>query len=265
MSETGPTTTTTIKPNYPQGEMAEKVKAATGATGASSGAVGDQPPPATSEEIRSPGAPSGVTESGRPPKKNADGTYSFYIPNDDANFILTTMTTSKRDYVLKTLFERGQYGGAQRGNGIAAQDVGAMSDLLYYANGLGVPWDQALVRYMKEFPVKTTLVPGSGRRAPIQVSNTDDIKKVFKATAQNLLGRAVDDKIADSFVSMVQAQQRAQQEQYQTQSGGVVQETANVATLAEQQIQSKFEVEQRVQSAANAAGIIDRLVKGLAR
>lgn len=265
MSETGPTTTTTSKPNYPQGATAEKVKAATGATGASSSAVGDQPPPVTAEEIRSPGAPGGITKSKRPPKQNDDGTYSFYLPNDDANFLLTNMTPKQRENTLKILFERGQYAGAQRGNGFNTQDIGAMADLLYYANALGIPWDQAIVQYQKDFPVKTTLVPGSGRRAPIQVSNTDDIKKVFKQAAQNLLGRAVDDKIADAFVGMVQAQQRAQQEQYQAQSGGVVQETANVATLAEQQIQSKFEVEQRVQSAANAAGIIDRLVKGLAR
>ena len=79
------------------------------------------------------------------------------------------------------------------------------------------------------------------------------------------MGRAVDEKIADSFVSMIQAQERARQEQYQTQSGGIVEQTPDVGTLATKQIEEKFALEQRVQSAANAAGIIDNLVKGLAR
>lgn len=264
MSETGPSTTTTALPNYPQGDMAEKVKQATGAGGTQQKA-GDQPPQTISSGIVSPGAPGGVTESKQPPKQNADGTRSFYIPNDDANFILSTMVPAQRENLLKKLYERGQYGGAQRGNGLQSQDVGAMADLLYYANALGIPWEQALVRYERDFPVKTNLVPGTGRRAPIQVSDSADIKKVFKATAQNLLGRAVDDKIADSFVSMIQAQQRAQQEQYQTQSGGVVEQTPDVAVMAQKQIESQFAVEQRVQNAANAASIIDNLVKGLAR
>lgn len=264
MSETGPSTTTTVLPNYPQGDMAEKVKQATGAGGTKQ-KVGDQPPQTGSSDIVSPGAPGGVTKSGQPPKLNADGTRSFYVPNDDANFLLTNMTTATRENVLKKLYERGQYGGAQRGNGLNTQDIGAMADLLYYANGLGIPWDQALVQYQRDFPVKTNLVPGSGRRAPIQVSNSDDIKKVFRNAAQQLLGRAVDDKLADSFVNMVQAEERARQQQYQTQSGGVVEQAPDVATMAQQQIESKFAVEQRVQNAANAASIIDNLVKGLAR
>jgi hypothetical protein len=253
MSDTGTTTTT-----VPMGPIDEKIQKSKQKTAESQQGGGDK---VDEVKIYSPGAPGGATASKRPPK--SDGT--FYT-SDDAYFILANMKPVERDNLLQKLYVRGQYGGSQRGNGIQAQDQAALADVLIgFANPLGIPWDQAIVKYEKQFPVKTGLVPGSGRRAPIQVSNTDDIKKVFKATAQNLLGRAVDDKIADSFVSMVQAQQRAQQEQYQTQSGGVVQETANVATLAEQQIQSKFEVEQRVQSAANAAGIIDRLVKGLAR
>lgn len=269
MSETGPSTTTTVLPNYPQGDMAEKVKQTTGAGGTKQQA-GDEPPQTISSEIVSPGAPGGVTESGRPPKKVIDPAtgevrYEFYIPNDDANFILSTMTPAKRDYVLKTLYERGQYGGQQRGNGLNSQDIAAFADLLYWANPKGVPWDQALVQYQRDFPVKTNLVPGSGRRAPIQVSNSDDIKKVFRNAAQQLLGRAVDDKLADSFVNMVQAEERARQQQYQTQSGGVVEQAPDVATMAQQQIESKFAVEQRVQNAANAASIIDNLVKGLAR
>lgn len=259
MSQPTPTTTTIPQPGSID-EKIQKSKQKTAQGGSAGGEV-----PSSQTDIVSPGAPGGVTVSKVPPKVNADGTRSFYMPNDDANFILSTMNPKQRDDALKILYERGQYGGAQRGNGLNNQDVAAFADLLYFSNALGKPWDQSLVEYKKTFPVKSTIVPGSGRRAPIQVSNTDDIKKVFKNAAQQLLGRAVDEKIADSFVSMIQAQERARQEQYQMQSGGVVQQSPDVGTLATKQIEEKFALEQRVQSAANAAGIIDNLVKGLAR
>ena len=260
MSDTS-TTTTTPGPNYPSGgSVTDKVNSIVGATGT----------PTTSTDIQTPGVPKGATPaSGRPPKKvvdeNGNTTYTFYDPTADANFLLSTMNPKTRDDVLQILYEHGQYGGSKRGNGIQSQDINAFADLLYYSNAKGVPWNEALVPYKKDFSKDPSLVPGSGRRAPIQVTNTNDIKAVFKKTAQSLLGRTVDDKIADSFVSMIQAQERAQAEQVNTQSGGVVQQTPDVAVMAQKTIEDKFAVEQRVQNAANAASIIDRMVKGLAR
>ena len=263
MSDTS--TTSVPQPNYPTttvgGSVSDKVK----------GIVGEAPAPGdTTEDIPSPGVPKGaLPESGRPPKQvvAADGTvsYVYYDPNNDANLILSTMTPKRRDQVQQILYERGQYGGSKRGNGLNSQDISAFADLLYYANAKGKPWDQSLGLYMKEFATRTDLVPGTGRRAPVQVTNSDDIKTVFKKTAQSLLGRDVDDKIAEAFAASIQAQQVAQQRQFDTQSGGMVEQPADIATMAEQKIEDRFGQEVRVQNAANAANIIDNLVKGLAR
>lgn len=259
MSDTAPTPTTVPGPNYPGGSTSEKVKAIVGSTGDT-----------TATDIQSPGVPKGATSlSGRPPKKvvNSDGTtsYVYYIPNDDANLILTSMRPTQRDQVLQKLYERGQYGGAKRGNGLNTQDVAAFADLLYYSNALGKPWDESFARYLNDFPVRTDLVPGTGRKAPIQVTNSNDIKAVFKRTAQSLLGRDVDEKIADAFVNSIQSQERAQAQQAATQSGGFIEQTPNVEVMAQKAIEDKFAVEQRVQNAANAAGMIDSMIKGLAR
>lgn len=272
MSDTPVTPTTMPQPNYTTttvaGALGQKVAGIVGAP-----ATGE-----TTEDIPSPGVPKGaVPESGRPPKevvqvvtdstgkKTSVTSYVFYDPQNDANLILSTMTPARRDQVQQILYERGQYGGSKRGNGLNTQDISAFADLLYYANAKGKPWEQALDAYTKDFATRTDLVPGTGRRAPVQVTNSDDIKTVFKKTAQSLLGRDVDDKIADAFAASIQAQQVAQQRQFDTQSGGMVEQPADIATMAEQKIENQFGQELRVQNAANAANIIDNLVKGLAR
>lgn len=180
-------------------------------------------------------------------------------------YLLNKMTPSYRYDILKTLFERGQYGGSKIGNGIAGVDVSAFTAFLSYANSLNMTYERALTLYKSQFPVQPSVVSGSGTRAPKQVSNPDDLKAVFKKASMDLLGRTVDDNVANQFVQSFQNQQIATQTKMATQSGGVVAQTPDAGVSAEKMIEQKFGEEVRVQNAVNFGGIMDQMIKGLAR
>jgi hypothetical protein len=182
-------------------------------------------------------------------------------------YILGSLPPVERDQVLKTLFERGQYGGAKMQNGLGASDISAFQDLLYYANinNLDGQWQKALELYKQKFPINTSLQAGSGSKVPRQVTNPDDLKAVFKKASQDLLGRTLDDKFAEQFVTSFQNQQVQQQTQMDTQSGGVVVQAPDAGVSAENMIEQKFGQEVRVQNAVNFGNIMDQMIKGLAR
>ena len=182
-------------------------------------------------------------------------------------YILGSLPPVERDKVLKTLFERGQYGGAKIQNGLGASDISAFQDLLYYANinNLDGQWQKALELYKQKFPISTSLQAGSGSKVPRQVTNPDDLKAVFKKASQDLLGRTLDDKFAEQFVTSFQNQQIEQQTQMDTQSGGVVAQAPDAGVSAESMIEQKFGQEVRVQNAVNFGNIMDQMIKGLAR
>jgi hypothetical protein len=178
---------------------------------------------------------------------------------------LNRMKPSVRADILQILFERGQYGGSKMGNGIDSADVSAFRDLLAWANVQNKDYADALQLYKNQFPVKSSIIAGSGIRAPKQVSNPDDLKAVFKKASMDLLGRTVDDDVANQFVQSFQNQQVRQQTQMATQSGGVVAQAPDAGVSAEKMIEQKFGQEVRVQNAVNFGGIMDQMIKGLAR
>ena len=180
-------------------------------------------------------------------------------------YLLNKMTPSKRYDILKILFDRNQYSGAKMGNGIEGVDVAAFTEFLSYANSLNMTYDRALAVYKSQFPPKTSTIAGSGTRAPKQVSSPDDLKAVFKKASMDLLGRTVDDNVANQFVQSFQNQQIATQTKMATQSGGVVTQTPDAGVSAEKMIGSQFGEEVRVQNAANFGNIMDEMIKGLAR
>jgi hypothetical protein len=180
-------------------------------------------------------------------------------------YLLNKMKPNTRYDILKTLFERGQYGGSKMGNGIEGVDVSAFTAFLSFANSLNMTYERALTVYKSQFPPKASTIAGSGTRQPKQVSSPDDLKAVFKKASMDLLGRTVDDNVANQFVQSFQNQQIATQTKMDTQSGGVVTQTPDAGVSAEKMIESQFGEEVRVQNAANFGNIMDQMIKGLAR
>ena len=194
-------------------------------------------------------------------------TSSSYDLTTQPRYILTTMEPRKREEILRELYLRGGYQGQKRGNGISNSDISAFQDYLNYANIMGVNYEKALYLYKDQNPVNLYLQAGGGggRKAPRQVTNPDDLKAVFKKASQDLLGRAIDDNVAEQFVQSFQNQQLQQQTQLETQSGGVVAQAPDAGVAAEKMIERKFGEEVRVQNAANLGNIMDKMIKGLAR
>ena len=260
MAET-PTPTTTVSPNYPtptETKTSNKFDTFTADT-------------AMEQKAFSTGVPlDEQPKSGRPPKESFDPVtqktvYSFYNPSEESQFILQQLTPKRRDDLLRIIYERGGYGGSKMGNGLGNADISAFANLLYFSNIEGKSWDKSLAVYQKTFPVKGSLLAGSGTRAPKQVTNPDDLKIVFRKAAQDLLGRAVDDKAAEQFVQSFQKQQVEAQTAAQTQPGGVVAQAPDAGVSAEKMIEQKFGGEVRVQQAADLGNIMDQMIKGLAR
>ena len=202
------------------------------------------------------------TKTGLPAGQEKPDSYDL---TTQPKYILAKMGDVQRKKILKELYIRGQYGGSKMQNGLGTSDIGAFQDLLYYANVKGKPWQQAFDLYKKEFPAKTSLVPGAGRVAPKQVSSPDDLKAVFKKVSQELLGRSVDSETANEFVAAFQKQQISMQTKLDKQSGGTVQQTPDASLVAEKMIGKKYGGELRVQRAVNFGSIMDEMIKGLAR
>lgn len=195
-------------------------------------------------------------------------TSSSYDLTTQPRYILTTMEPRKREEILRELYLRGGYQGQKRGNGISNSDISAFQDYLNYANIMGVDYEKALYLYKDQNPVNPYLQAGGGgggRKAPRQVTNPADLKAVFKKASQDLLGRAIDDNVAEQFVQSFQNQQLQQQTQLETQSGGVVAQAPDAGVAAEKMIERRFGEEVRVQNAVNFGGIMDQMIKGLAR
>lgn len=181
-------------------------------------------------------------------------------------YILSTLPPATRDPLLKELYLRGTYEGQKMGNGLSDADINAFQRYLRYSNFKEVPWEKALALFKRDFPVNPSLqAGGGGRKAPKQVTNPADLKAVFKKASQDLLGRAIDDNIAEQFVQSFQNQQVQQQTQLDTQSGGVVVQAPDAGVAAQSMIEKKFGQEVRVQKAVDFGNIMDQMIKGLAR
>jgi hypothetical protein len=208
-----------------------------------------------------------IVASGKTGLPEGMATESSYDLTTEPAYILTTMDPLKREEILQELYLRDGYQGQKRGNGTSDADIRAFSDYLRYSNIRQVDYEKALALYKGDNPINPYLQSGggSGRKAPKQVTNPADLKAVFKKASQDLLGRAIDDNVAEQFVQSFQNQQIRQQTQMDTQSGGVVTQTPDAGVSAEKMIEQKFGEEVRVQNAANFGNIMDQMIKGLAR
>ena len=87
----------------------------------------------------------------------------------------------------------------------------AYKRLLEYANGAGLPWQQALNEYSA---VKAQMGDTAGTaRAPLvtKVTSAADLRKVFDNTARSTIGRRLDASEIDRLIAAYQAEERREQ------------------------------------------------------
>lgn len=207
------------------------------------------------------GVPSGyVPPSKRAPKpvfddKGKVAAYTFYDLVTDRNVILQQMDATARTKLLNGLALR--MSGYKPGTGLEDKDKSAFADLLLYANVAGKPWSEAYVEF-----VRTTPVVQRVEKAPtIRVTSPDDVKAVFRKTAQDLLGRDVGDMEAAKFADIYQKLQIGTAQR--AQAGGVVVEEPSAGVLAEQQIEQRFGAEAQAYRAMQFMSVMDAAIKKL--
>lgn len=175
----------------------------------------------------------------------ARGQYS----EDEAYSELATMTPAARKAFLNRLQSVGIYGSSKpSATGFDTRDLSAMRDAIRYANSKGVTLDVAATLMASEFPrVSTT--------KSIRYSPKQDLRAVFKKTAQELLGRNLPDAEVDRFVKAYQGMEKTEQ------LGGAAAPSAGVA--AEQQVMRRQGVEADAVGALRLAEIMDQKIKAL--
>lgn len=201
-----------------------------------------------------------VPPTGRGPKPIFDGkgnlvTYGYYDINTDKNVILQQMKPTLRTQVLNGLALR--VSGYKPGNGLEDKDKAVFGDLLVYANVAGKPWSEAYADYVKQVPVVQKV-----SKAPlIRVTSADDVKAVFRKTAQDLLGRDVGDAAAATFADMYRKLQIGTAQKMQ--KGGVVVQEPDASVLAEKKIEKQFGAQTQAYRAMQFMEIMDGAIKKL--
>lgn len=200
-----------------------------------------------------------VPQSGKQPKaiKNADGTtsYTYYNPTLDANVILQSMSPELRNGILKELAKKDP--NYKPGNGRSDADINKFADVLLFGNVAGLPWDQAYQQYLKTVPDSM-----STKKAPsIRITSPDDLRVVFRKTAEDLLGRQVSGMEADQFIKTYNQMEVATG--MKQDAGGTYTAEASPGTIAEKRIKKQFGQEAQVFKASGFASIMDNMIKDL--
>lgn len=132
----------------------------------------------------------------------------------------------------------------------------AFRNVLGVANRMGSDWQSALAsvgQARDEAGIK------AGGLRTYQVSNPDDLKAVFRKTAQEMLGRNLQDGDLNALVSSFQQEQARYQQQAQT-VGGVVTQAPTAETFASTRISQDFGQEVDTRKMDRLFSVFDRVV-----
>lgn len=100
---------------------------------------------------------------------------------------------------------------------------------------------------------------GSTSLRAYQVTNANDLKAVFRQTAQSLLGRNLGEGDLNALVAAFQQEQTRYQQQVQT-SGGVIAQSPTAETFAQTSIQKDFGEEVDTRKMDRLFSIFDKVV-----
>lgn len=158
---------------------------------------------------------------------------------------------SERKRLLNRLAAMGLYGDQKpSATGFAARDINAVQDLMLYANSKGRTLDVA-ERMLAAEGGGSAYSGRTFRPTPKQ-----DLKAVFKQTAQSVLGRNPTDKELARFIRSYQGMERT--EAY----GGEA--APNVSVAAEQQIVAQNPDEAAAVGMSQLASIMEQKIRSLA-
>lgn len=95
-----------------------------------------------------------------------------------------------------------------------------------------------------------------------QVTNPNDLKAIFRKTAQDLLGRTLNDNDLNRMVSSFQQQETAYQKQAYAGGGKVVQQAPQASTFAATSIQKDFGEQVSIRRLDNLFSTFDKALSG---
>jgi len=132
----------------------------------------------------------------------------------------------------------------------------AFRNVLGVANRMGSDWQTALASVGQAR--QEAGITGTGLRT-YQITNPDDLKAVFRKTAQEMLGRNLQDGDLNALVSSFQQEQVRYQQQAQT-VGGVVTQAPSAETFASTRISQDFGQEVDTRKMDRLFSVFDRVV-----
>lgn len=168
--------------------------------------------------------------------------------------MLNAMSSEQVAEIQYNMYLAGQLGKNYSPGVIDSQTRSAFRDVLGVANRESTDWVTA-IRALKEAQ------PSGGDLPTYRLSNPEDLKVVFKRSAQEMLGRTLSDSDMEDLVNTFQ--QRELRFQKQAQAGGVVTQGPEAQTFAQKQLTSKFGEEVNVRNMQDIfAGIDEALSRG---
>lgn len=149
------------------------------------------------------------------------------------------------------------------------QTADAMRSVLTYANRRGIEWRQALDEYERSGEMFKAMNPkkgGSGRVFVARLSNAEDVKKVFRQTAYNVLGGKgfVDGGQEEAFVNAFHTHElNAQRAAFNAAGGGgTVEDAQDPKSFAEDQVEALDPAGAKAKRFSDYAEAFTRMLEG---
>jgi hypothetical protein len=124
-------------------------------------------------------------------------------------------------------------------------------NLLGISNRMGQDWQTTMASVSQAKATEQTLRPYS-------VDNADDLKAVFRKTAQEMLGRNLQDGDLDSMVQAFQQSQTQYQRRMAT-SSGMIEQAPSATTFAQTQIEKDFGPEVDTRKIDKSFALFDKI------
>lgn len=169
--------------------------------------------------------------------------------------MINAMSSEQIADVQYNLYLAGQLGKNYTPGVVDSQTRSAFRDVLGVANRQSTDWVSA-IKTLREGQASK-----GGDLPTYRLSNPEDLKAVFRRSAQEMLGRTLSDSDMEDLVNTFQ--QRELRFQKQAQAGGVVTQGPEAQTFAQKQLTSKFGEEVNVRNMQDIfSGIDEALSRG---
>lgn len=172
---------------------------------------------------------------------------------DEAYQELAKMDPAERRGYLNSLYKLGVYGGSKPSTtGFDSRDFNAVSQAMMYANVKGVTLDVALALMASDPSIAKGVGVGG---VSVRTTAKQDLKAVFRQSAQQILGRDLPDNEIEKFIRAYQGMETREQ------TGGATAPAAQVA--ATEQIEQDYQAEADGVGMMRLAEAFNQAIRGL--